>query len=209
MKKKRKSKEKNEEEQIDYKDIEHIVEYLVKVKSEDYKFDCYEQEDIAQEIRIICFKAINHFDFSKVKEDKLVNFFGTCVDNALKNLKRDKYIRYSSPCHPDCEFLHSDASNVELGKVCKRWLRYNKNLARKLIVKNPLSIEGEVGHSIRDKHFEKSVETEDLKNFLLSRLDGDLKEGLEKILNGDKKSVSLKDRRRIQIIVRRILEEEY
>lgn len=200
--------EQNDEiDSLSYKDIEPIVEYLVKVKSNDYKFDCYESEDIGQEIRIICFKALSHFDFKKVSDDKLVNFFGTCVDNALKNLKRDKYIRFSSPCHPDCELLHSDASDVELGKVCKRWMRYNKNLNRKMNVKNPLSINSDKDYEIKDIDFEKLVEMNDLKEYILSKLDRRLKKGFIKLTSGDRKSVDTKDRRKIQVIVRKILEE--
>ena len=84
--KRRASKKKGE---VTYDDIEEIVEYLVRTKSRSYSFDCYEPADIAQEIRIICMLKLDKFDPEKVQPDKWQNFFGRCVDNGLKNLKRD------------------------------------------------------------------------------------------------------------------------
>ncbi len=188
---------------LTYKDIEEIVEYLVKVKSRDYTFDCYEANDIGQEIRLICFKALNHFDFGKVNQDKLVNYFGTCVDNRLKNLKRDKYIRYQSPCNSDCKMLHGDDPNTELAKICKKWLRHQAGIVQKKIIKNPVSIE--VVGDIRDNKFEKLIEAEDIKRFLIDNIEDHLRPGLLKILMGQGKKVHIKERKEIQVSVKYIL----
>ena len=78
--------DKKKSPRLTYADIEDIVEYLVKTKSYGYTFDCYTTADIAQEIRIICFNALGKLDMDRVKDGKLQNFFGRCVDNGLKNL---------------------------------------------------------------------------------------------------------------------------
>lgn len=200
----KKTKTSNQEiNKLSYDDISDIVEYLVKTKCRTYAFDCYSPEDIAQEIRLICFKVLTHFDADKVEEAKRVNFFGRCVDNALKNLKRDKYIRYSSPCDGDCELLHGN--DAELSKVCKKWLKHQDKIQRKKNIKHPISIE--LLGDIRDTQFEKIIETEDMKRYLIDKIDDSLRPALMHILNGNKKNVSVRERRRVQGFVKRILLE--
>ena len=188
---------------LTYKDIESIVEYLVKVKSRDNTFDCFEPDDIGQEIRIICFKALDHFNFEKVKKNKLVNFFGRCVDNRLHNLKRDKYIRFASPCNSDCDMLHGGEKDTELSKICKRWLKHQDRIAKQRVIKNPVSIE--IVAELRDNKFEKAIEAEDIKRFLINNIEDSLRPGLIKILTGSGKKVPIKYRREIQASVKLIM----
>ena len=188
---------------LTYKDIESIVEYLVKVKSRDNTFDCFEPDDIGQEIRIICFKALDHFDFEKVKDKKLVNFFGRCVDNRLHNLKRDRYIRFSSPCNSDCDMLHGGEDNTDLSKMCKRWLKHQERIEQQKIIKNPVSIE--LVGDLKDNKFEKRIEAEDIKRFLIDNIEDMLRPGLIKILTGNSKKVPIKYRREIQASVKLIM----
>ena len=188
---------------LTYKDIETIVEYLVKVKARDYTFDCFEIDDIGQEIRIICFKALDHFDFEKVKENKLVNFFGRCVDNRLHNLRRDRYIRFSSPCNSDCDMLHGGEDDSDLSKMCKRWLKHQERIEQQKIIKNPVSIE--LVGDLKDNKFEKNIEAEDIKRFLIDNIEDNLRPGLIKILTGNSKRVPIKYRREIQASVKIIM----
>jgi hypothetical protein len=178
---------------ITYKDVEHIVEYLVKVKSDQNSFDCYTSDDIGQEIRLICFRALEHFDLSRVKEEKLVNFFGRCVDNAIKNLKRDKYIRYSGPCTGECKFLHSD-DTIDLQNVCKRWLRFKKGIQVKLNIRHPLNIDD---LPIHDDDVDESVDWQDYKHYLINCVPDNLKKPLREFLFEDVK-LKKKDREEIK-----------
>jgi len=192
---------------ITYDDIAKIVEYLVKTKARNYTFDCWTEDDIAQEIRIICFKALAHFDVGRVKPDKWQNFFGRCVDNGLKNLKRDNYLRPSSPCKGDCELFHGDSEddNIPLGMVCKRWLRFKSNRDRKIKVLHPVPIEV-IGDSVPDSNIEKDVEMRDLQDHIVSLMPQKLKGPLIKMLNGKDKEVSRKDKQKVREHVNRILE---
>lgn len=195
--------QKSQPAKLTYNDIIDIVEYLVKTKCRNYTFDCFEPDDIAQEIRLICLKSLNHFDSEKVEEEKRVNFFGRCVDNALKNLKRDKYIRYSSPCPGDCELLHGD--DEELSKICKKWFRHQQNLQRKINIKHPVSLE--LFGELTDSKFEEQIEINDLKKYLIERIDKSLRSALVAIMSGNKKSVSIRDRKKVQACVERILQK--
>ncbi len=190
---------------LSYKDIEKIVEYLVKTKSRIYSFDCYTEEDIGQEIRIICFRALDHFDITRVKEDKWQNFFGRCVDNGLKNLKRDNYLRTSPPCKGDCGFLHGDQYMNELGRICKKWLKFRKNLQRKIKVKHPIPI-AVIGDNVKDGNQEKEIESRDLEKYVLESVPEELRSNLRLMLDGHGKNVPRKEKKRIQELVKRILE---
>lgn len=196
--KKRKSKP------LSYEDISEIVEYLVKVKSHTYVFDCYTEDDIGQEIRMICLRALDHFDMSRVNDEKLVNFFGRCVDNALKNLKRDNYIRVTPPCNSECKNLHEESDDMH--KVCKRWLNFKSNLQRKISVKHPINIDV-VSDNVRDVNSEEEVDVEDLKVYILSRIDGSLRPSLKIMFYGNPDDVPLRERRLIQAFIKDLLQD--
>ena len=195
------NQKKKKQKKPTYNDIEHIVEYLVKVKSEKYTFDNYAKEDIGQEIRIICLKVLGHFDFEKVKEDKWVNFFGRCVDNALINLKRDKYIRPKATCNKECAFLHENDDDIS--KVCKRWINHQANNDKKRKIKHPVSIElvGDITYN----HFENGIIAEDIKRFIIDNIEDNLRPTLMQILNGAGKKVSQKSLEKVQLSVKEIL----
>ena len=177
--------------QLNYKDIEHIVEYLVRVKSKQHTFDCWDIEDIAQEIRIICFNAIPQFDFARAKDEKhMVNYFGRCVDNRLQNLKRDNYIRYDSVS----KTLDEERINKTL-----------ENIQRKKNIKHPISIE-QANHVPYKLDVECQVVADDMRDHLLRSIDDELKEPLQKIMDGAKNEVSGPTRQKIQTSVKEILE---
>jgi len=195
-------KKSKKQKKLTYKDIEHIVEYLVKVKSDKYTFDYYDTDDIGQEIRIICFKVLGHFDFEKVKEDKWVNFFGRCVDNALKNLKRDKYIRFASTCNKECILLHEN--DDDMSKVCKRWVNHQANNEKKKKIKHPVSID--LVGEITDDYFENNIIAEDIKRYIIDNIEDSLRPTLMQLLNGVDKKISPKVIEKVQLSVRQILE---
>jgi DNA-directed RNA polymerase specialized sigma24 family protein len=206
--KKAKKKSKPLQTDITYDDIEEIVEYLVKTKCRNYTFDCWTEEDIAQEIRIICLQKLVHFDPERAgAPEKWRNFFGRCVDNALKNLKRDNYLRAAPPCKDDCNLLHGEEAenSVEPGRICKRWLRFKKNLKRKIKVLHPVPIEI-IGDTIRDISIENNVELKDLQEHLVSRTPEHLRVPLLKMINGKDKEVSRKEKQKIRDCINRILE---
>lgn len=201
-KKTKKSKAKKEPEpefkQLTYKDIEHIVEYLVRTKCYNYSFDCFEPADIGQEIRIICLRVLKHFDINRVKEDKWQNFFGRCVDNGLKNLKRDRYLRTSNPCKSDCSFLHGDEHlNGDLGSVCKKWIKFRKTLQRKINIKHPVPIYL-LGDIKQNTSFQNEIEAADLKNHLFNMVDKRHHSSLVMMINGNARKVPKEERTRIQ-----------
>jgi len=180
----------------------------VKVKSRDNTFDCWDAEDIAQEIRIICLHALDKFKPEKAEcPEKIKNYFGRCVDNRLKNLRRDRYIRFSPPISKDKvrELEENPDSNPE---EYAKLQRFRKDLDIKKKIKHPANIES-IGDSngVGPGNSEELVIARDLGHYLIKNIDVKLRPSLIVLLNGDKKKVNIRIRRRIQASIRTILEE--
>lgn len=71
-----------------YEDMKVDIERIVSMKAGKYKIPQWEMEDIAQEIRLVAFKALQSFDMSKNHKGPFY-FIARCVDNYLINLRRD------------------------------------------------------------------------------------------------------------------------
>lgn len=194
--------------EITYNDIQEIVEYLVQSKSRSFSFDVFGPDDIGQEIRIICLRALNHFDVTRIERDKWANFFGRCVDNGLKNLKRDNYIRPSSPCPADCSALHGEEYlTSEIDGVCKRWLKHRANIQKRIGIMHPVNIEV-IGDVIRDSKTDEDVQLRDLKNFLLEKLPSELHKSFNELLAGRGSKLTLNQRRKVQKAVKLLLKKK-
>jgi DNA-directed RNA polymerase specialized sigma24 family protein len=64
------------------------IERLVSMKCGLYKIPGYEREDVGQEIRMVCVRAIQKYDPTK-NHSTPFHFLARCVDNRLRNLLRD------------------------------------------------------------------------------------------------------------------------
>lgn len=192
---------------IKYSDIADIVENLVKLKASSYRFDHFDTDDVAQEIRIICLKALNHFEVDKIDKDKWANFFGRCVDNGLKNLKRDNYVRFTPSCTGECNLLHGDEFiNSELDGICKKWVKFKINLKKKLNIKHPVKSDA-VLQKIPNKNFEAEIDNKEYIQYVLAPLDDKLKKKITDILAGNKRGLSSQDIKKINEILGGVLED--
>lgn len=200
--KKRASKKKGE---VTYEDIQEIVEYLVKTKSYSYQFDCWEPDDIAQEIRIICLTKLEKFDPEKTQPDKWQNFFGRCVDRALMNLKRDNYVRTSSPYKKKFQQLDDDDKSEEAQRIRELYAAFQARIKERLgiIHAKPLCLIGEIS---RVAQFEKELEYKDLEENLLAKAPNHLKIPLRLLLNGQSKKVTRREKRKVQAYVESALD---
>lgn len=192
---------------LTYKDIEPIVEYLVKVKAHKETFDCWDTEDIAQEIRIICLGALKKFNVERVTTNKgIINYFGTCVDNRLRNLKRDRYIRFTPP-FPKATVKEVEANPEDNPELFTKLARFRETIEHQKKIKNPVSIEA-IGHTkIEIDYFEEEILANDTRRYIIENIEDNLRPALIIILDGDKNKISTRVRRRIQESVKAILEE--
>ena len=189
---------------VSYEDIEEIVEYLVRTKSRSYSFDCFAPDDIAQEIRIICLLKLNKFDPEKTEPEKWQNFFGRCVDNGLKNLKRDNYVRTSSPYKKQFHLLEDSDKSEEAEKIRRLYGRFKQRIKQKLgiIHAKPLSLIGDVA---RHTQFQQEMEYKDLESNLVRKAPDYLKIPLKIMLAGTSKKVTRREKRKVQAYVKSVL----
>lgn len=198
------NKKNKKKHNLSYDDITDIVEYLVRTKSTSYAFDCYTSEDIAQEIRIICYRSLDKLDLDRVKDGKLQNFFGRCVDNGLKNLKRDNYVRVSSPYKKKFEKLEDDDDSPEAKVIREKWQHHQNNIKKRLAIKHAVPIDG-LAELINNDRFEKEMEYKDLERHLLEMAGDDIIVPLKLILKGQVSKVSRNEKRKVQQFVKKVL----
>jgi hypothetical protein len=185
---------------LNYNDIEPIVEYLVKVKSNHHTFDCWDVEDIAQEIRIICLNAMPEFDQSKSVDEKgLLNYLGRSVDNRLQNLKRDNYVRYNQK--------YENSSITADDQDYSKYKKYKENLQSKLNIKHPVNIDGLLNSPGTSKGEDELI-AQDFAEYLLDSIEPSLRASLAQLISGDKECVSIKMRERIQLAIKDIMAED-
>lgn len=67
-----------------------IIENIAESKRRSGAFAYYTGEDVAQEVWCICLRAVEEYDPAK---GKLEHYLRRCVENRLKNLRRDRYFR--------------------------------------------------------------------------------------------------------------------
>lgn len=192
-----------EENKISYEDIEAIIEHLVKVKSHSAVFDCWEPDDIAQEIRIICLNALQHFDRSRVKDDKLVNYFGRCVDYRLQNLKRDKYIRFTSYFNKD---QIREAEAYPESEIGLKYAKFKEGVKNRKRIKHPICID-QVGEKFHEDTGAELIDMEDFKKHLLHAIPHHLRTPLLIMMEGGGKKVEKEVREEVQAFVQQCIED--
>jgi len=71
-----------------YESLATDIERIVSMKASKYKIPSFEREDIAQEIRMVAFKALQKWDSEK-NHSTPFHYIARCVDNYLINKRRD------------------------------------------------------------------------------------------------------------------------
>lgn len=193
---------------LTYEDIEDIVEYLVRAKARDNVFDCWDADDIAQEIRIICLKALDSFEPEKAMDRKtIINYFGTCVDTRLKNVKRDNYIRFNPP-FSKARVREIEENPEENAEDFQRLQNFKHGIEEQKKIKHASPIDN-IGESSIKGHsdLDRIVVANDMEQYLIDSIDESLRPALMNLLKGDKRKVNIRVRRRIQASIRTILEQ--
>ena len=73
---------------ITYTSLSEDIERLVYMKAGMYSIPGYDKDDVGQEIRFTCMKAIEKYNPEK-NHSTPFHFLACCVDNRLRNLLRD------------------------------------------------------------------------------------------------------------------------
>jgi hypothetical protein len=115
---------------LTYLDISPIIEYVAAVKCAKFGgVGIYSPDDVAQEIRVKCYRILHKFNPA---EGSAFNFFGSCADNMLRDLRRRHTLRKTNVCYR-CVYNRRGKCFL-YGKAperCERYVIYLENKRRK------------------------------------------------------------------------------
>lgn len=125
-----------------YEKYEETIEEIAEL-NKGKAFAFLSEEDIKQEIRIICFNALEKFDESK---SSIRTYLWRCVTNRLNNLKRDKYFRLENPCiKTKCSMYNvfqKQCTSNTYPSICPLIKKAEEKIKKQISVINNASIEG-------------------------------------------------------------------
>ena len=198
---------------IPYESVQDLVETIVSMKKAKYNFPGVDPEDLAQDIRMICWEKLeNKFEPDKVGKS-IFHFVARCVDNALYNKFRGIYLDNNPPCLRCPEYI-KETKGCKIDEVgCDRIVSYRNRMARRRAIAAPLSYNACL-NSDTDADFTHygsfSVDSNtgvcDLDDTLRSELDEGLVPYYELMVKGDIEAVPMHYRRLVQRQVKLILE---
>ena len=198
---------------ITYDDQITLVETIVSMKKTKYNFPGVDSEDLAQDIRIMCWQAIEHkFDHKKLGKS-LFHFVARVVDNALYNKFRGVYLDNNPPCLR-CEHYIKEDKSCAIDEVgCTRIVSYRDRMSRKRAIAAPLSYNAHLDADSENDythHASMSVGSLtgvcDLDDTLRHELDDVLIPYYEQMLRGEADLVPHTYRKLIQRQVKAILD---
>ena len=201
---------------ISYTDegVQNLVETIVSMKKVKYSFPGVDPEDLAQDIRLMCWEALEHkFDPNKLGKS-VFHFVARCVDNGLYNKFRGVYLDNNPPCLR-CEYYIKESKECAIDEVgCDRIVSYRDRMARKRAIAAPLSYNTHLDENDNTDftaHESLSIGSttgvHDLDDTLRSGLDEALLPYYDKMLAGKMHEVPMHYRRMVQRQVRVIIEE--
>jgi len=115
---------------IEYKDIEEIVEKIIKINKRFWNIPSISYDDVSQEIRLFCAEVIKKFNYKK--GSNIEGYLSTCISRFIRNYLRDKYFNYKYfPCTnykksyygKKCEFF-IDGECRQRDSKCKLFDKY-------------------------------------------------------------------------------------
>ena len=200
---------------LTYDNAQDLVETIVSMKKTKYNYPGVDPEDLAQDIRLMCWEALEQkFDSAKLGKS-VFHFVARVVDNGLYNKFRGVYLDNNPPCLRCPEYIKETKSCAidEIG--CDRIVSYRDRMARKRAIASPLSYNAHLdteGDQDFTHHASMSVGSLtgvcDLDDILRSELDDVLVPYYEQMLRGEGEMVPVHYRRMIQRQVKLILEEQ-
>lgn len=200
---------------IPYESVLDLVETIVSMKKAKYSFPGVDSEDLAQDIRIMCWEALEHkFEPGKVGKS-IFHFVARVVDNGLYNKFRGVYLDNNPPCLRCPEYV-KETKSCRIEEVgCDRIVAYRDRMARKRAIASPLSYNAHLDADAEsDFTYHESMSVGsltgvcDLDDSLRNSLDKVLVPFYDKMVKGDADAVPMHYRRMVQKQVRLILEAQ-
>lgn len=198
---------------IPYESVIDLVETIVSMKKVKFNFPGVDPEDLAQDIRVMCWEALEHkFEPGKVGKS-VFHFVARVVDNGLYNKFRGVYLDNNPPCLR-CPDYVKETKSCRIDEVgCDRIVSYRDRMSRKRAIAAPLSYNAHLDSDSEadfTHHASMSVGSNtgvcDLDDTLRSELDELLVPYYDQMINGDMEMVPAHYRRMVQRQVKMIIE---
>ncbi len=200
---------------IPYDSAHDLVETIVSMKKAKYAFPGVDPEDLAQDIRIMCWEALEKkFEPGKLGKS-IFHFVARVVDNGLYNKFRGVYLDNNPPCLRCPEYVR-ETKICKIDEVgCDRIVSYRDRMSRKRAIASPLSYNAHLDSDDEKEftyHESMSVGSMtgmiDLDDTLKTELDECLLPYYEKMARGESEMVPIHYRRMVQRQVKLILEAQ-
>ena len=200
---------------IQYDTVQDLVETIVSMKKTKYShFPGTDVEDLAQDIRLECWRVLGLHDPNK-EGKSLFHYVARCVDNFLYNQFRGVFLDNNPPCLRCPDYIR-ETKSCRIEEVgCDRIVSYRKRMARKRAIAAPLSYNAHLdsdAESDFSHHESLSVGSTtgvcDLDDSIRTELDETLIPYYDNMVNGEMDQVPAHYRRMVQRQVRLILENQ-
>lgn len=163
-----------------------------------------ERDDLRQEIRMACIKALGQFDASRIGPSPFA-FLLRCAKNHLYNLSRGTLVPNNPPCTrcPCWDKAKKICTKNDSG--CEKMDGYQKSMQAKAAIKHPDNL-GD--YESIDIVRSGDVEAYELYSSIQDRLPSHLLEDFNKMINGQLKELTSKRRAQIRKIIRELLDND-
>jgi len=175
-------------------EITSVIELIVNIKKSAYVGSMYDDDDLAQELRIRLIRAADSLD----SDSPPYNFLMRCADNFIIDKRRGVY-QYNNPPCPTCA---AGGSCQPDGSPCEAWRRYETNLYIKRQIDSPIPL-GDSDVPQFDVTFESIVANE-LHERIVKALPSNLLKPYHNLITGGE--VTTAQRNKIRTIVRKLIE---
>lgn len=123
------------------------IERIVNILAPNFKFGCYELDDIKQQGRIFALEGLRRYDAKR----PLPNFLYSHVRNRLINFRRDKSKHRNEPPCLLCHDRLADETDHPDGKFCSVYRTWQKQNHVKNQIFQPVSIDNVAEESFINK----------------------------------------------------------
>jgi DNA-directed RNA polymerase specialized sigma24 family protein len=179
-------------------EITQVIELIVRIKKNSYVGGMYDDDDLAQELRIRLLKAAESLN----QDAPPYNFLMRCAENFIIDKRRGVY-QYNNP---PCSICAAGGACQPDGSQCKAWRNYEKNLKIKRQLDSPIPL-GDSDVPQFDITYETIVARE-LQERIIRALPASLLKAYKRMVQGGEEDITTTQRHKIRAIVRKLVEDE-
>ncbi len=185
---------------ISYATISGTIEVLVSRESRRSLIPGMDQDDLAQEIRLVCLRVLDRFDPTRIGPSPY-SFLRRCVHNYLYNMKRGVWVPNNPPCNR-CSLWDKKNKICKVNEEnCEDIKRYRRSMALKASIKRPGSLE----YDVTDKS--ESTSKADLEAAIKDKLPAHLKKSYELLISGRGREISHSHKKQIRRLVKDLISD--